>query len=42
MRTAEIKLTITLDDQNIPETIVWESTDAENKEKQIVKFQNVH
>ena len=37
MRTAEIKLTITLDDENIPQTIVWESTDAENKEKQIVK-----
>lgn len=28
MKTAEIKLTVTLDDNNVPEKIVWQSTDA--------------
>ena len=37
MKTAEIKLTIQLDDQNVPENIMWESTDAQNKEALPVK-----
>jgi gliding motility-associated protein GldC len=37
MKTAEIKLTIELDDQNVPESILWESTDAQNKEALPVK-----
>jgi gliding motility-associated protein GldC len=37
MKTAEIKLTITLDDNNVPENILWESTDSENKEAVPVK-----
>lgn len=37
MKTAEIKLTIELDDQNVPENITWESTDSENKEALAVK-----
>ena len=37
MKKAEIKLTIELDDNNVPESITWESTDAENKEALPVK-----
>ena len=37
MKTAEIKLTIQLDDSNVPESIMWESTDAQNKEALAVK-----
>ncbi len=37
MKTAEIKLTIQLDDKNVPENITWESSDKENKEKLPVK-----
>jgi gliding motility-associated protein GldC len=37
MKTAEIKLTIELDDNNVPEKITWESTDAQNKEALPVK-----
>ena len=37
MKTAEIKLTIELDDNNVPETILWESTDAQTKEALPVK-----
>ncbi|TWR31605.1 gliding motility protein GldC [Mucilaginibacter pallidiroseus] len=37
MKTAEIKLTIQLDDNNVPETIMWESTDSANKEALPVK-----
>ncbi|HEX8376811.1 MAG TPA: gliding motility protein GldC [Pedobacter sp.] len=37
MKKAEIKLTIELDDNNVPENITWESTDSENKEKLAVK-----
>jgi len=37
MKTAEIKLTIELDDSNVPQNITWESTDSENKEKLPVK-----
>ncbi|MGZ3756798.1 MAG: gliding motility protein GldC [Mucilaginibacter sp.] len=37
MKRAEIKLTIDLDDNNVPENIMWESTDAENKEALPVK-----
>ncbi|AMR33186.1 gliding motility protein GldC [Mucilaginibacter sp. PAMC 26640] len=32
MKTAEIKLTVQLDDNNIPEKILWESTDSKNNE----------
>ncbi|MBD1394766.1 gliding motility protein GldC [Mucilaginibacter glaciei] len=32
MKTAEIKLTVQLDDNNIPENILWESTDSKNDE----------
>jgi len=37
MKKAEIKLTIELDDNNVPENITWESTDNENKEALAVK-----
>jgi len=37
MKKAEIKLTIDLDDNNVPENIMWESTDAKNKEAMPVK-----
>ena len=37
MKKAEIKLIIDLDDNNVPESITWESTDAENKEALPVK-----
>jgi gliding motility-associated protein GldC len=37
MKTAEIKLTIELDDNNVPEKITLESTDAQNKEALPVK-----
>jgi gliding motility-associated protein GldC len=32
MKKAEIKLTIELDDNNVPEKITWESTDNKDKE----------
>lgn len=32
MKTAEIKLTVDLDDKNVPEKILWESTDSKTKE----------
>lgn len=32
MKKAEIKLTVELDDQNIPEKILWESSDGEQQE----------
>jgi gliding motility-associated protein GldC len=32
MKKAEIKLTIELDDNNVPENILWESTDSKTKE----------
>jgi len=37
MKTAEIKLTVTLDDNNVPENIMWESTDSQSKEALPVK-----
>ena len=37
MKKAEIKLTIELDDDNVPVNITWESTDHENKEALAVK-----
>lgn len=37
MKTAEIKLTIDLDDNNVPDNIMWESTDSQNKEALPVK-----
>ncbi len=37
MKTAEIKLTVTLDDANVPENIMWESTDSQSKEALPVK-----
>jgi len=32
MKTAEIKIIVELDDNNVPERIMWESTDSANKE----------
>jgi gliding motility-associated protein GldC len=32
MKKAEIKLTVELDAQNVPESILWESSDGEEKE----------
>ena len=37
MKKAEIKITIELDDKNVPENITWESTDAETQEKLAAK-----
>ncbi|MBL4677976.1 MAG: gliding motility protein GldC [Mucilaginibacter sp.] len=37
MKTAEIKLTVTLDDNNVPEKIVWTSTDAKGEDAVPVK-----
>lgn len=37
MKTAEIKITVELDDNNVPENLTWESTDAESQEKVPVK-----
>lgn len=37
MKKAEIKITVELDDNNVPETMVWESTDSETKEQVAVK-----
>ncbi|TAH04159.1 MAG: gliding motility protein GldC [Sphingobacteriales bacterium] len=37
MKKAEIKLTIELDDSNVPENITWESTDHESNEALAVK-----
>jgi gliding motility-associated protein GldC len=37
MKTAEIKLIVELDDNNVPQNITWQSTDAENKEALPVK-----
>lgn len=37
MRQAEIKITVDLDDKNMPEQIVWESTDAQTQDQVPVK-----
>lgn len=37
MKRAEIKLIVNLDDNNVPESITWESTDSENKDAVPVK-----
>jgi gliding motility-associated protein GldC len=37
MKKAEIKLTIDMDENNVPDTIMWESTDSQNKEAVPVK-----
>ena len=37
MKKAEIKLTIDMDENNVPDTIMWESTDPQNKEAVPVK-----
>jgi len=37
MKTAEIKVTVELDENNVPENILWESTDSANKEALPVK-----
>ena len=37
MKTAEIKITVELDDNNVPENILWESTDSDNKDKVAAK-----
>jgi len=37
MKTSEIKFTVSLDDEKIPETIVWEASDSQNHEPQPCK-----
>ena len=37
MKKAEIKLTIDMDENNVPDSIMWESTDSQNKEALPVK-----
>ena len=37
MKKAEIKFTVELDENNVPENIMWESTDSQNKEALPVK-----
>jgi gliding motility-associated protein GldC len=37
MKKAEIKLTIDMDENNVPDNIMWESTDSQNKEAVPVK-----
>ena len=37
MKKAEIKITVELDDNNVPENMVWESTDSATKEQVAVK-----
>jgi gliding motility-associated protein GldC len=37
MKKAEIKLTIDMDENNVPDTIMWESTDSQTKEALPVK-----
>ena len=37
MKKAQINLTIELDDNNVPESILWESTDSKSKEAMQVK-----
>ncbi|WP_432713402.1 gliding motility protein GldC [Pedobacter sp.] len=37
MKKAEIKITVELDDNNVPETMVWESTDSATQEQVAVK-----
>lgn len=37
MKKAEIKITVELDDNNVPENITWYSSDAQNKEELPVK-----
>jgi len=37
MKTSEIKFTVSLDDEKIPETIVWEASDSQNHEPQSCK-----
>ncbi len=37
MKKAEIKISVELDEKNVPENIVWESSDSENKEQLAAK-----
>lgn len=37
MKKAEIKITVELDDNNVPETMMWESTDSATQEQVAVK-----
>jgi gliding motility-associated protein GldC len=37
MKRAEIKLIVDMDENNVPESITWESTDSQNKEALPVK-----
>ena len=37
MKQAEIKITVQLDDNNVPDNILWESTDAETQDQVPVK-----
>ncbi|RKR82685.1 gliding motility-associated protein GldC [Mucilaginibacter gracilis] len=41
MKKAEIKIIVELDENNLPESIVWESTDSKNKEALPVKSFNL-
>jgi len=37
MKKAEIKITVELDEKNVPENILWESSDSENKDQVAAK-----
>ncbi|MDQ8003258.1 MAG: gliding motility protein GldC [Pedobacter sp.] len=37
MKKAEIKITVELDEKNVPENILWESSDSENKDQMAAK-----
>ncbi|MFN0257028.1 gliding motility protein GldC [Pedobacter ureilyticus] len=37
MKKAEIKITVELDEKNVPENILWESSDSENKDQLAAK-----
>jgi gliding motility-associated protein GldC len=41
MKKAEIKITVELDENNLPENILWESTDSKNEEALPVKSFNL-
>lgn len=41
MKTAEIKIIVELDNENLPEKITWEATDAKTKEAIPVKGMNL-
>lgn len=37
MKKAEIKITVELDEKNVPENILWESSDSEQKDQMAAK-----